>query len=361
MRYLAKLAFVLLVALAFCPFPVFAHTEEAPFVTELTADGGDESTAVDVGAVKVWNDADSVYVTFLLDNPVDADDPQLGQWCMTQTHLDAQLDLADIPQTKKHSPTPGRFAYGDEVLECDGEATYAIPNTWNVDDVLYIAAHANVQEIVGFESDLPGFEAALPDQVTIRAINYPNANAYFDTRVSGGTVLDGTYSTWCIDETHTIYVKSEYTANVYSSYEELPASLTTGTDPHIDHPENLDLVNYIINQDWQGQGYTSDNVQNAIWYLIDDNSTACSSSCMDIANTAQQFGEGYEPPCGGSIAVILAPTNETAQVVIGQALAIDVGVPCVPVFDGETAWGGPYPDNRFNKKDWSIWFNYTVQ
>ena len=82
---------------------------------------------------------------------------------------------------------------------------------------------------------------------------------------------------------------------------------------------------------------------------------------MEIVNAALASGEDYVPPCGGSIAVILAPTDATAQVVIGQALAIDVGVSCTTVFDGETAWGGPYPDTQFGGKDWAIYFDYTIQ
>jgi hypothetical protein len=217
-----------------------------------------------------------------------------------------------------------------------------------------------VQEVIGFESDLPGFEAALPDQVNIRPINYPNANSYFDTQVSGSAVLDGTYPTWCIDETHTIYIGRIYTANVYSSYEPLPPSLTDGDDPHIDMPWNLDLVNWVINQDWQIQGYTSDDVQRAIWVLIDDNPLPCGTGCQEIVAAAYLNGEGYVPPCGGVVAVILAPVNG-AQVIIAQVLTIEVEVPCASVFDGETAWGGPFPDFRFNKKDWSIYFPYTVQ
>jgi hypothetical protein len=156
MKYLAKLALILLVTLAFCPLPALAHTEAVPFVTDLTADGGtcffngvyyseedcpaeaEYRWGVDVGDVQVWNDGTNVNVTYVLD-PAPNDPLEIGDWCMTKTHLDAQLDWKDIPQTKKHSPIPGKFAHGDPVLECVGDATYLIPNTWGVGKELDIA------------------------------------------------------------------------------------------------------------------------------------------------------------------------------------------------------------------------------
>jgi len=353
------LVFAVLVIVALVPVIASADVSDGFFKTELTADGGSPETAVDVGDVFVSDDGEELTVQYVLSDPVTPGDPQLGEWCMIQTHLDAQSAWVDIPQTKRNSPIPGKFAYGDDVLECVGDAEYTIPMpAADNSGAIYIAAHTKVQQVVGFETDLPGFELALPEQVTIRAINYPNADSYFDTKVTNGGDLDGTYPTWCIDETHTIYTNRDYTANVYSSYEVLPESLTTGTDPHIDNPDNLDLVNYIINQDWEGMGYTSGNVQNAIWNLIDANPPSCGAPCQEIVDDALLNGEGYVPPCGGVVAVVLAPVDETAQVVIGQALTIQVGTECKAIWGEDTAWGGPYPDITFNSKDWSIYFKY---
>jgi hypothetical protein len=107
-------------------------------------------------------------------------------------------------------------------------------------------------------------------------------------------------------------------------------------------------------------------VQRAIWALVDDAQSASGlgswSQCRvdEILAGAYANGEGYVPPCGGVFAVILAPVSAN-QIIIAQVTSIEVEVPCAPVFAGEIAWGGPYPETRFNDKDWSIYFTYTVQ
>ena len=105
----------------------------------------------------------------------------------------------------------------------------------------FIAAHGVVQT-----GGADGLEAMLPDQVTISTV-YPglefSAPSYFDITVSGGTTLDGTYDGYCVD---TDGGAVSGTANVYSSYEPLPQT-------RIEYPENLDLVNWIINQGFEGQ------------------------------------------------------------------------------------------------------------
>ena len=45
------------------------------------------------------------------------------------------------------------------------------------------------------------------------------------TTVSNDGALNGAYEGWCVDIDHTINQDTDYTANVYSSYETLPAGL----------------------------------------------------------------------------------------------------------------------------------------
>ncbi|MFX1307884.1 MAG: hypothetical protein ACFFDG_13820, partial [Promethearchaeota archaeon] len=137
--------------------PVRAHTEEEPFIVDLIAGGGNEKSAIDVGDILVWNDADFLYVEYSL----------IDGWCLTETHLHIASDPIDFPQTNKGNPIPGHFTYNDEWEPCKTEQTYTIPLTWSLDETLYIAAHAVVQKIIGYEPDLIGFELILPDQVTM--------------------------------------------------------------------------------------------------------------------------------------------------------------------------------------------------
>jgi hypothetical protein len=333
-----------------------SHTADNPFATDLIADGGDPSTAVVVGEVQVWNDVTNLYIKYVMNE----------EWCLTETHLHVATDPANFPLTKKGSPKIGNFQY-EGMHECIDNFSYVVPLSEEWDD-LYIAAHALVRlvEPVDYESDLPGFEAALPDQVTM-SVQYPYGGgpAYFPvTTVSGGTVLDGTYLGWCVDTENVIYQNTSYTANVYSSYESLP-------DGTVDYPENLDLVNWIINQGFVGQpssgcsgNYTYGDVQRAIWELIDDQVSTAGlgswSQCRvnEILAAAYANGEGFVPDCGDVIVVILAPVNGQ-QVIIAQVTTIEVEVPCIPIYRFETAWGEG--DEFTVGRDWSMYFMYTVQ
>jgi len=110
----------------------------------------------------------------------------------------------------------------------------------------------------------------------------------------------------------------------------------------VENPDHLDLVNWIINQDYVGEAapdglgtYTYGDVQRAIWTLVEDgNSTsglgAYSQARVDvIVAQATANGEGFVPGCGQFVAVILQPVEPgDAQVTIAQVTIAGVGVPC---------------------------------
>jgi hypothetical protein len=113
------------------------HTEGDPFTTFLIADGGDETSAIDVGEVLVWNDGNTLYVQYVVTAP----------WCLTETHLHVFLDnigYTDVPQ-RNGNPPPGQFDYKEE-HDCVEEYTYTIPLAWDAGTELFIAAHAVVQK-----------------------------------------------------------------------------------------------------------------------------------------------------------------------------------------------------------------------
>jgi len=104
-----------------------AHTEADPFVTNLTADQN-----ITVGTVSVWNDANTLYVTYLT----------TGDWVINESHLAVEEDKADIPQTGNGNPKPGKFAYSNETATAD--YTYEIPQNLAAGTEVFIAAHAEV-------------------------------------------------------------------------------------------------------------------------------------------------------------------------------------------------------------------------
>ncbi|MFX0030157.1 MAG: hypothetical protein ACFE8B_13180 [Candidatus Hermodarchaeota archaeon] len=337
--------------------PVTAHTEESPFITDLFA-----GQNIPVGHVIVWNDADYLHVKYLIDDDLTPDDPSDDgvPTLIYETHLHVAESIDGIPQTKKGNPIPGKFDYNTEHNPGVSEYTYQIPLVWDLDFELSIAAHAVVQKLGG----LAGVELALPDQVTME-VSYPYSGgpAYFpETIISGGTILDGIYEGWCVDTDNVIYQNTEYTANVYSSYEQIPDSL-------IEFPENLDLVNWIINQGYVGQSsacggiFTYGDIQLAIWTLIEDELSTSGlgpwSQCRvnEILAAAYANGEGFEPGCDDYIAIILVPGDGSPiQIVTTQIILVSIGVPCETI--DETAWGAGFD---FPGSNWATYFTYTVQ
>ncbi len=309
----------------------------------LIAGGGGGSGAV-VGDVHVFSDGDYLYVDYVL-----ADD-----WCIGQAHLQVASSLEGIPMTKKSNPIPGKFDLQDAV-DCEQEVNFALPLDGLSGDLL-VAAHGVVSTIIGYDANLAAFAEGLPDVVTIKVAHPGTAYgepSYFDVFVSGGSALDGIYDDYCIDTDRTISPGATYTANVYSSYESIPEGL-------VEQPENLDLLNYILNQSYPGQAsvaggdFTFGDVQRAIWTLIDDQvSTSGLGSWSqarvdEIIADALANGEGFSPACGDYVGVIFQPVSNN-QITIAQVTLASVATACAPIYQTETAWpeGTDFPGNNW--------------
>jgi len=186
---------------------------------------------------------------------------------------------------------------------------------------------------------------------------------YFDLTIND-TNLAGDYGAWCVDIDRSLSGDECFEANVYSSYEELPAGI-------FENPDNFDLVNWILNQDLigtasqEGGTYTFGDVQWAIWELIDDeNCIACTflgddwseEKGQEIVDLAIANGEGYEPGEGERLAVVLIPTNNR------QPIFIPLTLECEPEpFSGcETAFARGengntcFLDEGFNRWGWTV-------
>ncbi len=92
---------------------------------------------MDVGYVEVTNDADNIYVEYVL---TDLD------WCITETHVHIGELLDDFPLNKKGNPQVGLFDY-PATHDCVPSYTYTIPlNGWGDGDDFLIAAHAIIEK-----------------------------------------------------------------------------------------------------------------------------------------------------------------------------------------------------------------------
>ncbi len=302
-----------------------------------------------VGTLTVDNDADTVTVDYASD----------GDWLILDTHL-------YIGEDAPKKGAPGKFNLGADSVDTFADFYTADLADFGVSagDELYIAAHAVVQEVLGYEESLEDFAAAITSELVSYTVAYPGGDSYFNSTIVGAGDLDGTYDGFCVDTSRGISPGRTYDAYLTSSYDAAAADL-------VDYPENLDLVNWVVNQDFASQGYTYGDIQRSIWTLIDDtlSTSGLGSWSQDrvdtIVDEAFLYGEGYEPGCDDSVAVIANPVNgsdvTTAQVTIAQVTFAAVGLECTPILGGtETAWADG--DLGWTKGGgWGSYFTYEVQ
>jgi hypothetical protein len=152
---------------------------------------------------------------------------------------------------------------------------------------------------------------AAPGTVTVQHLT--DAPSYFSITIAGNGTLDGTYPGWCTNWARHIDDNIPYSFHWYSSYSE---TIPTGL---IAHPENLDEMNWLINQKYAGKDagaglgvYTSGDVQLAIWTLIDDEFDSStigpfSQARVDkIVALALQHND-YKPKCRDDIGILVDP------------------------------------------------------
>lgn len=323
-----------------------------PYTTELYAD-----QTLDVGEVTVLSDGVNLTVTYTVDDP---------DWYLTDTHL-------YVGTRAPKSSAPGRFPYKQSGL-ADADYTFTVPLAMlgaTPTTTLYIAAHSVVETIVGYgDPSMDDFNALLPVDPVSMVVAWPGGtDSYFDTTISGDGVLNGTWDGFCVDTDRVIYPGSTYTAEVVSSYD--PYFSTYGL---VEYPENIDLVNWILNEGYigtvaaDGGVFTYGDVQLAIWTLIDDAvSTAglgtwTQAHADEIVAEALAYGDGFVPGCGDEVAVLLVPVDATgavtAQITIAQVGFLAVGLECPPIYQDETAWGEGTTDFRTG---WGSYFTYACE
>jgi len=191
--------------------------------------------------------------------------------------------------------------------------------------------------------DLEGFVLSLPDSVSITTTEKRAEDAYFildilDTNLAGTDLL-----AWCADIDLSLEVEGPLDFAVYSSYSDnIP-------DTVFAQPENLDIVNWILNQDYvgtespNGGTYTYGHVQWVIWELLNSyNCNICSNltnpigtwrddsrnleKAKEILEAALANGEDFTPGCGEKVGVVLVPDGKQPLIVMKDVPELEV--PC---------------------------------
>ena len=352
--------------------PAFAHTEGDPFTTPLIAGGGNPKSAIDVGDVLVWNDADFLYVKYVI---TDTD------WCLTETHLHIDISLDGIPQ-KNGNPIPGHFDYRMK-HDCVTEYTYAIPLTWSPCTEVYIAAHAVVQTsnlvLIDFEqfdehdfvtsvatgcgdvnfhmtNSIPleglsiGDSAELTPSGLYPEIGTPDTSPPYENIVAftvGGALRDD----WVKDEGGTgaegnVLSDPQDTTQIpllwhaYSQYQAIVIDLSS-----MSNVQGIDFA-------------TIDLDHSEIWHFqyFDSSDTLIHQTTMGPTGTNVGDGVAYPITHSGPVSkvAIWGENNLGEKERLGYAID-NVEITCL---EDETAWGA---GDDFPGKNWATYFTYHVQ
>ncbi len=168
--------------------------------------------------------------------------------------------------------------------------------------------------LVGLEAaSLALMPVASAADTTVRVTNYPGTTSYFDVSLGGGA----NRRSFCVAHDILIYLNTTYDANVYS-IETLPPGWVA-------HPENLDLVNWVLNN---RAGYSPTDVQNAIWILTDGITNATPGGRALAADA--QARDGFIPGCGEYYLTLLTPFSGSADSITKRqtVIVIDQNTAC---------------------------------
>lgn len=264
-----------------------------------------------IGTIEINITGDTLTATFQATSP---------GWCMSTTHF-------YVSDNAPSRSAPGQFQYKHEGLDCVTTDVFSVPVP---EGDVFVSAHADTHFTPGtYEVEE---EPADPLTGTASMVASGGDDSYLTVDVTGG--INGSYNSWCIDLDTTIYTGAEYTADVYEAVS-APDFLT-------EVPENLDLVTYIINQDYSGIGASVYDVQLAIWELIEAESFALTPAAQAIVDDALANGADFVPGCGDVIGVVVDPfSNELGD---GQHLLLEYPAPCTQTVEvggsarSETAW-----------------------
>lgn len=316
------------------------------------------------GHITISSDGTKLYVTYYTDNG----------WTLTETHLMIVKNPADFIVTKTGNPKVGNFPFGNTGLSTNKSVTYEIPYPAGVKagDVVYVGAHAVV--LGNCESDpttavlCPEFPANstmtptwLPGDAplyTVKAVFNFSSEVYYGFCVDNSRYISGSGN-------------SPRTVNFICSYDEMPTCTS-----FIEKPENLDLVNWIINN--REPNWDRRTLQAVFWELTNPSGTLDNwydpqgsnywthntTLREQIVALAKANGEGFKPSCGQKVIVLVYGPGDICDP-IKQIVFIEVPVECQTNCNSETAWAFNYPplDNTsasFPGANWFRYFGYKV-
>ena len=73
MKKLSRISLILAILIVLLPGIAVAHSSNDPFSTDLIVGGGNPASEQDIGDVLVWNDAETLYIRYVITDP---------SWCL---------------------------------------------------------------------------------------------------------------------------------------------------------------------------------------------------------------------------------------------------------------------------------------
>jgi hypothetical protein len=290
-----------------------------------------------IGSVCVEAFTDYLRITYNISVPY---------WSISETHLAVVNDPSQFPRTNNGNPKVGNFAYKGMHANV-GTVSYDVP-TAGLNSLVYIAAHA-VADYCDPNLETKILCPQLPETDGLTPTWTPTGT---DKIIKMEFATLGTYYGWCIDASRALHPsRGARDVKFFCSYDQTLSTCTT----FIEKPENLDLINWIINH--RDPSWGRNTVQAAIWQLMNPSGTGVNwqnpegedyfwnnaTQREQIVSLAKQYGEGYEPDCGEKVLIIAYGPGVDPCDPIYQVVVFEKEVECVPgECSSETAWGFSY-------------------
>jgi len=360
------LVILMVVAMLLTMVPVMAFADE-PECLEPPA-GAEEVTLyagqdIDVGTVYVWNDADTLYVQYLIDD-VAWDDGE--GWGLYETHVHVGNSLGDFPLNRGGNPQIGHFAHK---ATHDGVQCYTQPiplGDWEADDKLLIAAHAVIEKTecetfavapYGGSSVLDSKQGLRYDYTSVRAArSNPDAALTFTTGANeanffslgfqedrdGEEYDDNRDNAWII-------IEFDYPI-LNGPGDDLRIIEDTWGLPYPD--ETADVWVSQNGTDWAYLGEANNQNPYLSYHTITD---------FDLENVGldyARFVKVQDTSNRADFILLFSRQRETLDGFdVNAVIALNDHVVCEE-FD-ETAWG--YGTRFVSRGNWATYFSYTVQ